>query len=421
VPSSSPRRRRGGGRRKRLAQARALERRRLVAGFAALGATVAIATTVALRLGCSKGGAAAPSPARSSSSAALEAPAGPPPPLLPPSDRVFALPMADGGTLLLGADGSELWAVELRGRDARERWRVRGEGKGGVQLVAQGDFGRGQRIYAARGTRGVVRAPLVLEEIDPANGDASELWRHDGLRNDAVHLSVADVDADGEAELAFAYFVTNHEVRTRHLEADGTIVASGSMRMATTRAYADVDGDGTADEVIGRLYGDAGDAKGHIRARLGGAWVHVPTDRGVRSLVAVQPPRGAATLYFADGWSASYGRDARAQLKRARWNGERFQVDLLAQSEDEYTLFALAPFEVGGRAAVAAAGSHRVTLFAEPAERSTDAADWSTRALVDAAAVSTVAVAPAADACVWVLVPSSEATGAIQACLDEAG
>jgi hypothetical protein len=333
-------------------------------------------------------------------------------PRLPPSELVFTVDLAGGERLVLGSHGGDLWAIDLDAQVARERWRVKGRGL--VQLATAGDFGRGHKIYAARGRSRTVDVALTLAEIDPATGEETELWRHEGARNEAVHLSIADVDGDLEPELAFAYFTTNHDVATRHLEADGSAIAGDAMRMATTRAYADVDGDGRHDEIIGRVYGDASDVAGHIRVRLRDRWVHVPTDRGVRYLEAVAEPDGAATIYFSDGWSASYGRDGRAQLKRARLVNDTFEVETLGRSEGEFTLFDLAIFDVSGRRGVVAAGSHRVSLFAEP---SGAAGAWTVRPLVDAREVQRIAVVPLTATCFWVLIPVRDATRLEQVCL----
>src|SRR6185503_9206931 len=70
-------------------------------------------------------------------------------------------------------------------------------------------------------------------------------------------------------------------------------------------------------------------------------------------------------LYFSDGWAANYGRDARAQLKRAQWNGKGFDVELVGRSQDDYTFFELFSLGAGsdGSTRIAARGSSWTTLF----------------------------------------------------------
>ena len=222
-----------------------------------------------------------------------------------------------------------------------------------VQAVVGGDLGKGFRIYVARGRgRGRLDAPLSLDEIDPATGVRVELWTFAGGRNDVAHLSISDVDGDGRLDLAFAYFESKYGVRTRHLTATGQWLSGDAIRMGTERAWADLDGDGKSDAIIGRMYGDALGLDGDLRLVLGGgAVVPVDTDRGVRTLTVARLSGDAApTLYFVDGWAARYAAEAKAQLKRVRFvRGERL-VELVGLSPDEYTFNHLEPVTRNGGA-----------------------------------------------------------------------
>lgn len=280
---------------------------------------------------------------------------------LPPSDRVFF-----AGGLLLGADGTRLWA-RTPGAGGRALWQTEGEGV--VHVVAHGDLGDGPRLYVGRGVgRGHLQAPLVLESIDPATGARTELWRNAGERNEPVTLTVADVDADGKVELAFAYYASKYMVRTRHLRAGGQWMAEGpEVRMATLRLWADVDADGRTDEVLGRVYGDAKDVPGDLRVDRGRGLEPIETENGIKSAAFTAFGRTPPALYFCDGWVANYGQAAKARLKRARYVAGKPVVERLGDSADEFTFFALtaADLDGDGRTDLVAQGDKRFTLFSE--------------------------------------------------------
>lgn len=280
---------------------------------------------------------------------------------LPPSDRVFALSL-DGQPRdhLLGTDGDALWAVEPTARgEGKLLWRVTGPGV--VQKVVVGDLGKGRRLFVARGVgRGFLRAPLVLQSLDPLTGQAEELWRFAGERAECAHLSLDDVDGDGETELAFAYYASKYMVRTRHLDRDGQPLLGPEVRMATSRAYGDLNGDGKLDEAVGRVYGDAKGDPGDLKVDLGQGPVKVPTEDGVRAVMVAKLAGDAGpTLYFADGWVADYGKSAKAQLKRARWDGKGFAVEPLVRSPSEFTFFHLETAALGDAGTVVVAQGNK--------------------------------------------------------------
>lgn len=321
-------------------------------------------------------------------------------PRFPPSERVFVVPRADGAPLVLGADGAKLWVAELAGDEVRRLSTV--EGKGVVQLVTAGDFGRGHHVYVARGrSLSHPLVPLVLLEVDLATMKSTELWEHSGPRNDAVYLGIADVDRDGEVELALAHFTTNHIVTARHMHAEGEMVAGEERHMATTRAYGDVDGDGRDDAIVGNLY--AGDEDGFIRVELTDGWHHVPTDHGVRALAWQD-----GAVLFADGWTNRYTTGT-AVLREARYRDGGFHVETLGKSEDEYTFNVLVPFSVGSERFVAAAGNRRVTVFAERPD------GWFANRVAQAPSVASIAILPAGD-CALLLVPGPNGTHSHRVC-----
>jgi hypothetical protein len=283
---------------------------------------------------------------------------------LPPSDRVFF-----GGGLVLGADGTSLWA-RSPGPNGAERFRV--DGPGVVHLVEYGDAGDGPAFYVARGVgRGHLNAPLILQRVDPSTGAVTELWRHQGERNEPAHLGLDDVNGDGRPDVAFAYYASKYMVRTRHLLAGGAVVEGPEVRMATSRVLADVDADGHVDEVVGRVYGDAKDVPGDLRvfpAKGKTPW-SVPTENGVKALYF--GPTGASKtngLYFCDGWVANYGQAAHARIRRVRFDARGpGTVETLAESADEFTFFSFHAADVNGDGTLEliAQGDKRVTVFVD--------------------------------------------------------
>lgn len=304
--------------------------------------------------------AAAKRSAPASKAPATEAPAPVDPARLPPADRIFF-----AGGLVLGADGKTLWA-RAPGERGAEKWRVEGEGV--VHQVVYGDVGDGPRFYVTRGVgRGFLQAPLVLQSLDPATGQATELWRNDGERNEPVTLAIADVNRDGRDELAFSHYASKYMVRTRHLKAGGVSLGDGpEVRMATTRVWGDLDADGKVDEVLGRVYGDAKDLPGDLRIDRGKGLEPVPVQNGIKSaVIAKLGDDPAPALYFCDGWVANYGKEAHARLERARFVKGKVTVETLGASADEFTFFSLQPADVDGdgKLELVAQGDKRITIF----------------------------------------------------------
>ncbi|MCB9537984.1 MAG: hypothetical protein H6704_17160 [Myxococcales bacterium] len=283
----------------------------------------------------------------------------------PASDRVFAVTVG-GRDLILGADADALWAAPAaEAPPAKPLWRVTGPGV--VTHVVAGDLGQGPRLFVGRGLgRGFLDAPLVVQALDPATGAATELWRHEGPRNELAHLSIADVDRDGAPELALAYYASKYMVRTRHLEADGAAHEGPEVRMASSRVFGDLDGDGVVDQAVGRVYGDAKGEPGDLTVHLASGPVKVPVEQGVRSLLVAQLGDDTGpTLYVADGWVANYGKEARAQVKRVRFTGGQPTVQPVAGSPEEFTFFELWAVDPDGdgKAALAARGNKALSLF----------------------------------------------------------
>lgn len=280
---------------------------------------------------------------------------------LPAADRVFT-----GGGRVLGAMQDKLWAATPKPDGSWHiDWIVQGPGV--AQKVVYNKVMQGEAYIVAWGVgRGFLQAPLVLMQHTPDTGKAQELWRNAGARNECAHLSVAHLDGDLLPDIAFAYYSSKYMVKSRNLlsSTNGKAVEGVEIRMASSRAYGDLDGDKKPDEAIGRVYGDAKGVPGDLTVNFGnGKTWKVPTDRGVKAVwIGTAGSDGKPALYFADGWEANYGKLAKAQLKRVEANGEPKQIGI---SAGEFTFFDIeaADLDGDGKAEIIARGNKALSRF----------------------------------------------------------
>lgn len=303
--------------------------------------------------------------------------------------RVFALDLdQDGHDELLRVQGAVLSAHSVKGGViSPSLWETQGPGE--VHLVSVGRVAGQRRVLLAWGMGvGQLKAPLTLTELNPQTGALTTLWRHEGPRSQAVHLEVLDqkgapdqkgtLDQKRAISVRLAHFVSKYQTRALTLSGDPaqgplTERVGRSLRMGTSWAYADVDGDGVLEEVVGRVYGDTKGEFGELSVYQGARAEVLPTERGVKALAWGQwgddegtgegTGEGAGALYFSDGWVADYGKRARATLKRLRWVNGRAQVEQLATSPNEFTFFELWSRRVGGRERLFARGNKRLSLI----------------------------------------------------------
>ncbi|MGK0361553.1 MAG: hypothetical protein ACI9U2_003871, partial [Bradymonadia bacterium] len=273
---------------------------------------------------------------------------------LPPADRVFT-----GGGRVLGATRDRLWAARAK---ADGGWTIDWvvQGPGVAHRVTHIHGAEGKVYVVAWGVgRGFLKAPLVLMRHDAASGQRQELWRDAGQRNESAHLSSVDLNADGIPDVAFAYYASKYMVRTRHMLSNpadagpgpGSLVQEGKdVRMASSRAYGDLDGDKTIDEVVGRVYGDAKGEPGDLTVHFGnGKTVKVPSDRGIKAVWIGKAGNDARpALYFSDGWESNYGKKAKAQIKRATFGKGATPPVEIGNSAKEFTFFDISPADLDG-------------------------------------------------------------------------
>ena len=122
-----------------------------------------------------------------------------------------------------------------------------------------------------------------------------------------------------------------------------------SIRMGTSWLLSDVDDKKGLDRVISRVYGDEkgeyGDLLIHTKSTQKTPLV-IPSERGVKGIWSLnldsqEKTKHGSLLYFTDGWVASYGKKAKARLKRVFWKNGRAHVELLLNQNKEFTFFDL--------------------------------------------------------------------------------
>jgi|GEM_PF-2069381 len=278
---------------------------------------------------------------------------------------VFSLDLdGDGEDELLRVIDDQLVAHKIsQGALSAPLWSVKGPGQ--AHLISSDRSTGALRVFVAWGVGpGMLKRPLSLTELNPKTGAQRLLWRHEGPRAQAVHLKA--VPTNQGLTLRVAHFISKYQTRALSLSGLAltgawgaqrleqlqsgpalplTAKTSRELRMGTSWAYADVDGDGVEEEIVGRVYGDKKGEYGELSLyREGGAEAQViPTERGVKAVYWAQwgGDEGRGAVYWSDGWVAEYGKKARARLKRLRWREGRATVELIASSKADFTFFEL--------------------------------------------------------------------------------
>ena len=332
---------------------------------------------------------------------------------LPPSDRVFCLDLdGDGSDEVLGAHGSDLWAARIDRKAVKLLWKQ--SGKGVVHRLAIGQIGTERTLVIARGIgRGPnLKAPLSLSVWTARSKEPKMLWSNAGVRNEPAHLSIQDLNGDGQSQVAFAHYVDKYHVATRHMNANGIGQLGEKMRMASGRIYADINADGRVDEVISRVYGDAKGLPGDLKINLGQGWVTVSTDNGVRGLVFAHVKGAKPAVFFADGWRSNYGKEAKAQVKTLEWTPMGPKLTKVGDSPGEFTFFELWAVDIDGDGfdELVARGNRHITLFSKA-----DTTVWSQTKLATFEPVINVAFGLGGDGHWRTFVPGKTKTNAILA------
>jgi hypothetical protein len=269
----------------------------------------------------------------------------------------------DGKNEIVLADAATLRVIEPSGR---ERASVTVEGGIQVLVVADLDGDKRAEIYAGWG---ISREHMQTKvSVDAYRLEGDKLVRERVIAPETSRQDVAAIVPIG-SELLIGYFESKYIVRSviARRTSGWTTRELATIRMATSYAHADLDGDGKAELVVGRVYGDDKGLDGDVFV-LGadGKRTPIPTTRGARELaVADTDGDGRPELFIADGWHQNYGQIARGLVTWVRHVGGSYRAELVEDTAGQYSAGKLVPGDVDadGRAEIVSMGSHYVRVF----------------------------------------------------------
>lgn len=173
--------------------------------------------------------------------------------------------------------------------------------------------------------------------------------------------------------LFVAYFDAKYTVSSVIASPSGSgwdVAKVASLRMATSYARGDLDGDGSPELVVGRVYGDEKDRDGDAFVLAAdGTRTPIPTTRGCRAVaVADTDDDGRAEVFLADGWHQNYGEKARGLVSWAHRKDGAFVTELIEDTAGQYGIEQIAIAKIGGTTAVVTRGNLYVRVFVRAAD-----------------------------------------------------
>jgi hypothetical protein len=280
---------------------------------------------------------------------------------------------------LVVVDAEGIRVVDLGGREL-----ARAPAPGGIQVLRVADvdgdgraeilagWGRSREHQRARGRVALYRLQggALVEEV---------VVEPPSTRHDIV--AILPVPGERPPQLVLSHYESKYMVRlvrARRSGGDWEITPIDTIRMATSLALGDVDGDGRLDLIVGRVYGDELEADGDAFVlRPDGSREPIPVSGGVRSLALVDlDGDGGLEILIGDGWNRSYARRARGRLVRAWWSPGGFGAELVAESAGDFTLWdILTPdLDGDGRPEIVTRGNQSVRILERDGHRWRDAA-----------------------------------------------
>jgi len=298
----------------------------------------------------------------------------------------------DGKPEIVHAGFQGLWVTDIAGRTlARARAQghanvlVAGDPRGkdrGTFVVGWG-FGRHARqgparVVAYRYRAGRLTQELLLEQKSPKPlVSALAVGRYRGRPS-----VVASIYVDKYNTQLWQITPQGRGYQTTRLE---------QIRMANTLALGPVRRRGVNELVVARVYGDRRGAPGDAFLWEGkGKRLPIPIRGGVRFVTTVDlNGDGVAEVLLADGWSANYGRDARAQLTVGEFRKGAFKTRLLGTLPGEFMIQRIVPVDLNRdkRPDLVVLGNQSVSAFVHGAGRA-----WTLRRLGTARMALDVAV-----------------------------
>lgn len=172
----------------------------------------------------------------------------------------------------------------------------------------------------------------------------------------------AIVPMPDDKALLLAYFDSKYNVTSvvaKRGAGGWTTSPIASLRMAMSYARGDVDGDGKADLVVGRVYGDTQGVDGDAFVlRPDGTRTKIPSTRGLRSIAVID-----GDVFLGDGWHQNYAASGRGLLTRAHATKGAFTTDLVEDTAGQYAVERILPAKIGGTSAIVTLGNRYVRVF----------------------------------------------------------
>ncbi len=165
-----------------------------------------------------------------------------------------------------------------------------------------------------------------------------------------------------EKALLVAYFDSKYNVTSAVARRDKQgwqLDKLASIRMATSYARGDLDGDGALELVVGRVYGDDVGIDGDAFVLApDGSRSKLPSTRGLRSLAIV-----GRDVFMGDGWHQNYGQHGRGLLTRVATINKGYVAQLVENTPGQHSIERIVPATIDGAPAVVTLGSHYVRVF----------------------------------------------------------
>lgn len=240
---------------------------------------------------------------------------------------------------------------------------------GGIHVLTVADLNNDGKaeIYAGWGTtREHRQATARVNTYQLQNNTLTEevILEPETTRHDVVAI----IPQQDTSSLFLAYFESKYFVRAstaQRRSSSWEITTGTSTRMATSYGHGDVDGDGSKDLVVGRIYGDDINTDGDAYVLMADSQkISIPTTRGVRALaLADSDGDGKDEVFMGDGWHANYGQNAEGLLTQANQTTQEFESKVLKHGGHGVFTNAIVPALIDDTVIILTAGNRHTQAF----------------------------------------------------------
>jgi hypothetical protein len=271
----------------------------------------------------------------------------------------------DGASEIVLVDPQQLRVVTPAGRELASV-----QVPGGIQVLVVADLDGDHHAEILAGY-GMSREHMdATAQVVLYRYDHGALAREFVLAPKTTRAEIVEIVpiAEEKSAILIGYFESKYMVNSviaRRTAAAWTTSDIASIRMGTSYARGDVDGDGKPDLVVGRVYGDDKGIDGDAFVLApAGARVPVPTTRGVRSIaISDLDADGHPEIFVADGWHQNYAQNGRGLLTWIRHTDQGFKSDLIEDTAGQYTVGRILPATIGGHGVLITSGNLYVRAF----------------------------------------------------------